>query len=109
MLLAQAITEATTVTISLKVLGTMVGFALSLVGVYVSAMRRSDRLDSRIEDLESWLEEEFKGGPTRRGGHQQFLEKMRSWYQRERGRREAHQESKSNKHKTLGPGHDTIT
>lgn len=107
-LLAEAITESMTVTVSLKVLATMISFAFTVAGIYWTSKGRDEALEARIEDLETWLEIDFKGGPSKRGGHLQLLEKMRSWYQREQGRREGRSEAHSKKHDTLGPGHDTI-
>ena len=105
LLLAEAITESTTVTISLKVLFSMVGLAGSLIGVYVASLRRDDRLEGRIEDLERWQTDSW-GGP---GGHKQILDSLRRWQLEQRGadraRGRTHYDSKT----TLGPGADTIT
>lgn len=113
-----AITEATTVTISLKVLVTMLGLASSLIGVYVASLRRDDRLASRIEDLERW-EREAWGGV---GGFKHQLNSLRKWQSESRGAARARKESSSQayrddpyrdhepkRHHTLGPGNDTLT
>jgi len=105
MVLAQAaITEATTVTISLKVLGTMLGLASSVIGVYVASLRRDDRLASRIDDLEQWHKETWRGP----GGHKQTLDSLRRWQLESRGERRARRDS-SNHKVTRGPGESTIT
>lgn len=105
MLLAEAITEATTVTISLKVLATMFGFAGSLVGVYVASLRRDDRMEGRIVDLERWQNETW-GGP---GGHKQELASLRRWQLESRGAERVRGRTHDYAKTTLGPGNDTIT
>lgn len=107
--LSQAITEGTTVTISLKVLATMISFAFSVAGIYWAGKGRDDRLEARIKDLEDWLDQGFNGGPNKTGGHLQTLEKMKVWYEREKGRAQGRRESRdshSGKHPPISPGPD---
>lgn len=100
-----AITEATTVTISLKVLFTMLGLASSVVGVYLASVRRDDGLSGRIDDLEQWKNETWRG----QGGYKQQVDSLRRWQLETRGERRARRDSGRHHKATLGPGNDTIS
>lgn len=115
-MLDQAITSGSQIVVSVGELfgiaGGIAGVLVAVVGVYMAGVKRDDAADRKIEDIERWLDEEWKGGPRRKGGHLQTLESLRYDQIHGRGatayRREATGEHPhASKHKTMGPGHDT--
>lgn len=91
--------------------GGAASLVMAVVGVYMAGVKRDDAADRKIGDLERWLDEEWKGGQRRKGGHLQTLESLRYDQIHGRGvsasRRESTGEHPTTKNKTRGPGHDT--
>jgi len=89
---------------------------VSVVTVYLAGVRRSERTETRVSDIEEWLIEEWKGGERRKGGYKQIVDSLRYEQIEGRGARRqrtgehartrSHSDSRRN---TLGPGHDTQT
>jgi hypothetical protein len=108
-----ALTNDSTLTISVEVLVTIVGAVGSLGGVYIALQRRIDRLTAEVDDLKNWLAEDWGGGVAKRAGHKQTLESLRRDQERSRGaadeKRRRTGEHAPHKHPTMGPGHDTVT
>ena len=89
---------------------------VSVATVYLAGVRRAERMETRLVDLEDWLAEEWKGGERRKGGYKQIVESLRYEQIEGRGARRQrtgeHPRSRSHedtRRQTLGPGHDTQT
>ena len=82
--MVEPITEATTITISLRVVFTMISLAGAVVGVYVAGLLRDERLATRISEIERCQSES-----------KDTLASLRDWQIESRGREKARNERKS--------------
>lgn len=87
----------------------------AVIGVYQTGKKRDDAAARRIDDLERWYEDAWKGGAQEKGGYKQIVDSLRydqihgRGAKQERRKRETGEHPHASKHKTMGPGHDTQT
>lgn len=111
-----AISGGSTIAITVGEMFALAGGAASLmvavVGVYQSGLARDSRASARLDDLERFVSDEFKGGPQGRAGYKQQIESLRRDQMEERGatreRRRRHTDADAPvRRHTRGPGSDT--